>query len=296
MGVTEAGEKAQKMNSFIYLKTAEKTLQFGPTKCKTMLVGKNLKNVINSGLLVDKWSVNYVENIQTGETELVESYTGQTEIENVTEQKYLGFVLSSTGDNMANIREIKKKSIGIVRTTITKLNSLNLKQYYFECSIIMLNMMIRSSILYASDMYYHLKETELRQLERIEESYLRQVLNTTKGCPINQLYLSVGHYPARFEIQKMRLLYLKYILHENKESLLYKFFTLQLEMPSKGDWASKCLNDLQELRIKDTLDEIRLMSKTQFSKLLKERIKENAFRYLVGKQGSKGSEIIHTDV
>ena len=168
LGVTEAGEKAQKMNSFINLKTAEKTLQFGPTKCKTMLVGKNLKNVINSGLLVDKWSVNYVENIQTGEAELVESYTGQTEIENVTEQKYLGFVLSSTGDNMANIREIKKKSIGIVRTTITKLNSLNLKQYYFECSIIMMNVMIRSSILYASDMYYQLKETELRQLERIE--------------------------------------------------------------------------------------------------------------------------------
>jgi hypothetical protein len=93
------------MNSFINLKTAEKTLQFGPTKCKTMLVGKNLKNVINSGLFVDKWSVNYEENIQTGEAELVESYTGQTEIENVMEQKYLGFVLSSTGDNMANIRE-----------------------------------------------------------------------------------------------------------------------------------------------------------------------------------------------
>ena len=97
-----------------------------------MLVGKNLKNDINSGLHVDNWSVNNVENIQTGEAELVESYTGQTEIENVTEQKYLGFVLSSTGDNMANIREIKNKSIGIVRTTITKLNSLNLKQYYFE--------------------------------------------------------------------------------------------------------------------------------------------------------------------
>ena len=122
----------------------------------------------------------------------------------------------------------------MVRKTLNKLDSLHLKEYYFECSIIMMNVMVRSSILYASDMYYHLKETELRQLERIEESYLRQVLNTTKGCPINQLYLSVGQYPARFEIQKMRLLYLKYILHENKESLLYKFFTLQLEMPSKG--------------------------------------------------------------
>ena len=231
------------MNSFINLKTADKTLQFGPPKCKNMLVGKNLKNDINSGLLVDNWSVNYVENIQTGEAELVESYTGQTEIENVTEQKYLGFVLSSTGDNMANMREIKKKSIGIVRTTITKLNSLNLKQNYFECSIIMMNVMIRSSILYASDMYYQLKETELRQLERIEESYLRQVLKTTKGCPINQLYLCLGQYPARFEIQKMRLLYLKYILHEEETSLLYKFFNLQLDMPTKGDWVSTCLND-----------------------------------------------------
>ena len=109
LGVTEAGEKAQKLNSLINLKTAEKTLQFGPTKFKTMLVGKNSKNVINSGLLVDKWSANYEENVQTGEAELVEMYSGQTEIENVTEQKYLGFVLSSTGDNMANIREIKKK-------------------------------------------------------------------------------------------------------------------------------------------------------------------------------------------
>ena len=190
IGVTEAGVKAQNMNTFINLKTAEKTLQFGPTKCKTMLVGKNVKNVINSGLLVDEWSADYVENIHTGEAELVEKYSGQTEIEKVTEQKYLGFVLSSTGDNMANIRAIKKKSIGVVRKTLNELDGLHLKEYYFECSIVMMNVMIRSSILYASDMYYQLKETELRQLERIEESYLRQVLKTTKECPIKQLYFS----------------------------------------------------------------------------------------------------------
>ena len=116
----------------------------------------------------------------------MEKYTGQIEIENVSEQKYLGFVLSSSGDNMVNIREIKKKSIGVVKKTLNKLESLHLKEYYFECAIIMMNVMIRSSILYASDMYYQLKETELRQLERIEESYLRQVLKTTR----------VSHKPA----------------------------------------------------------------------------------------------------
>ena len=145
-------------------------------------------------------------------------------------------------------------------------------------------------------MYYQLKETEVRQLERIEESYLRQVLKTTKGCPINQLYLCLGQYPARFEIQKMRMLYLKYILHEKQTSLLYKFFTLQLEQPTKGDWVSTCMEDLKELRISQTFDEIKLMSKNQFTKLLKERLKENAFKYLTNKQGSKGSEIIYLDL
>ena len=44
---------------FINVKTCEKALQFGPTKCKSMLVGKNTKNVINSKLMVDKWTENY---------------------------------------------------------------------------------------------------------------------------------------------------------------------------------------------------------------------------------------------
>ena len=61
IGITEAGIEAQKLNAFINIKTAEKALQFGPTKCKSMLVGKNTKNVINIKLMVDKWTENYSE-------------------------------------------------------------------------------------------------------------------------------------------------------------------------------------------------------------------------------------------
>ena len=81
IGVTEAGIAAQKLNAFINIKTAEKKLQFGPTKCKSMLVGKNVQSVINSELMVDEWSVKYVENELTGEAELNEMYCGLTGIE-----------------------------------------------------------------------------------------------------------------------------------------------------------------------------------------------------------------------
>ena len=63
IGVTEAGMKAQKLNAFINAKTAEKTLQFGPTKCKSMLVGKNTVNVIDNELLVEnRVKGEYVDN------------------------------------------------------------------------------------------------------------------------------------------------------------------------------------------------------------------------------------------
>ena len=105
---------------------------------------------------------------------------------------------------MANIKQMKNKSFGIIRKIMNRLNSLHLRNYYFECSIILMNSILRGSILYASDMYYNLKESEVRQIERIEEVFLRKVLGTTKGCPITKLYLEMGQIPSRFEIQKMR--------------------------------------------------------------------------------------------
>ena len=76
IGVTEAGFKAQQMNAFFNVKTAEKGLQFGPSKCKSMLIGKKTENVLNSELYVDSWKVKVEDNPNTGMTEFTESYEG----------------------------------------------------------------------------------------------------------------------------------------------------------------------------------------------------------------------------
>ena len=73
---------------------------------------------------------------------------------------------------MENIRAVKRRSIGIIRKIFSKLESLNLQKYYFECAMIFMNVMLRSSILWGSESYYNLKEQEIRQLERIEENFM----------------------------------------------------------------------------------------------------------------------------
>ena len=92
-----------------------------------MFVGKASNTGLNSDLYVDSWTVSYQENMKTGDLELSEVYYGRVIMEKATSQKYLGFVLSSTGDNMVNISHMKSKSIGIH----------TLQKYYFECAVIL---------------------------------------------------------------------------------------------------------------------------------------------------------------
>ena len=79
-----------------------------------MLIGKNTENVLNNNLDVDNWIVEHVENKVTGEADLMEYYGGKVEIEKAEEYTYLGFVISCKGDNMANIRQVENKSIGVI--------------------------------------------------------------------------------------------------------------------------------------------------------------------------------------
>ena len=296
LGVTEAGYQAQQMNALINIKTAEKGLQFGITKCKSMIVGKDTENVLFSDLTVDKWSTSHRDDPETGEEVLQEVYEGPVTIDRTDQQKYLGFVLSSKGDNMVNINQMKNKSKGIIRRIFSKLNSLNLQRYYLECAMIFMNTMLRSSILYACETYYNLKEVEIRQLERIEEGFLRELLKTSKGCPITQIYLELGQAPARFEIMKIRLLFLKHILNQSKDSLVSKFLDAQLKTSAKGDWIYMCMENLKFLKIYESFEEIEKMSCYTFKKLLNERIKKTAFIYLTDKQGFKGGEIQYSDL
>ena len=58
---------------------------------------------------------------------------------------------------------------------------------------------------------------------------------------------------------------------------------LQFEKPTYGDWANKCLSDIENINLKLTLDEIRAMSKQKYLRMLKEKIFQSALKYLLEK-------------
>ena len=159
--------------------------------------------------------------------------------------------------------------------------------------MIYLNSLLRSSILFASETMYNVKENEYRQLERIEEDMLRKLFKTVKGCPIYQLYLESGHLPARFHIKRIKLVFYKYILSQNENSLLFTFLMAQKKQPRKGDWYSEVQSIIKEFELHISEEDIKQIPTNIFKNMVKTGAQNAGLKYLrnIQEKGSKGSRI-----
>ena len=110
---------------------------------------------------------------------------------------------------MTNIISKENKANGIIKVLQYLVRGLG--KYTLEGGMIYLNSLLRSSILYASEAMYNVKENELRQIERIEENMLGKLFKTVQGCPIYQIYFASGHLPAWYQIKSRKLVFYKNI-------------------------------------------------------------------------------------
>ena len=95
------------------------------------------------------------------------------------------------------------------------------------------------------------------------------------------LFLELGCLPMRDLIKEKRLNFLYYILKEDPESLVHKFFQAQLRNMNKKDWVATVLEDLKELDLENlSMVDISNMKKGSFRNLIKEKIKIKAFERL----------------
>ena len=92
-----------------------------------------------------------------------------------------------------------------------------------------------SSLLVNSEAWYGVNEEEKRELEKQDEKLLRKILECPSNSPRCMLYLETGCKPIRFLIMKRQLMFLHYILKEDKDSLISRFFEAQAKNPGNND-------------------------------------------------------------
>ena len=121
--------------------------------------------------------------------------------------------------------------------------------FHFEIAEILRNALLISSILSNSEVWYGVTQSDMDQLEQVNEMWLRNLFLCSRNVPKDLLYLEMGLVPISYIIKERRLMFLHHVLHQKTDSLLFRFFIAQKSSPTHKDWVSTVLGDLEEFDI-----------------------------------------------
>ena len=278
--ISECGFKTAMINSYLNCKTNTKKLQFGINKCKKMHIGKEHQEYKCQPLFVDSWREIEKKNEKDGDIEINDEYIGEEVVEDISEEKYLGDIISSDGRNIKNIKARISKGKGIIKKIMNILNSIPFGKLYFQIAILLRNALFVSSLLCNSEAWFNLTKAELNLIETVDLELLRKILKAPQSTPKESLFMELGVLPLRYIILQRRMNFLFYIIRQKNDSMIGKVFQTQMEHKTSKDWVTMVLKDIKELEINVNFVDIKHMSKNEWSRIITKSIKEKAFRKL----------------
>ena len=90
--------------------------------------------------------------------------------------------------------------------------------------------------MFNSEVWHNFKKKQVERLEKIDEEFLRKLLNAPAKTPKVSLYIETGKIPIRFIIQSSLLMYWKHLVSVSQDRLISKFYKTQKNSPVRGDW------------------------------------------------------------
>ena len=142
--------------------------------------------------------------------------------------------------------------------------------------------MFLSVILLNAETWINLTDNNIEELEKNDRILLKRIFEAPSTTPTKLLYLESGCIPIKFMIKAKRLMFLHYLLSRDENELISQVLYAQIEEPVKNDWFSTVMNDLENFGLDYLyLEDIKNMKKEQFKRLINEKCKESAVKYLL---------------
>ena len=261
------GQDSLSLNTYINTNIELKKLKFhtpdakGKTKCHKLHVGG--KNILCPDLKVHN-----------------------TLMQPVLEDTYLGDIIRADGKNCSNIKSRASKGLGIIAQIMTVLETVSFGERYFSIALSFREANFINGILTNSDVWYHLTKNDLEELEMVDRLLLRKILSVPETTCKEAPYLETGCLDLETVIKGKRIIYLHYLVKEDKNSMLNKFFKVQWRRPSRGDWTLQVKQDLEDFGIPGTLEYLEGLSENALKSLVKKQSIEFALEKFLNMKSS----------
>lgn len=174
------------------------------------------------------------------------------------QEKYLGDIVDQSGKIRNTVEDRRNKGYGIVAEILAIVNDIPLGKYKMEIGLMLRQAMLLNGVLFNSEAWHAINESEIRLLEAVDEHLLRSLVGGHSKTPLEFLYLEAGALPIRFVISCRRIIYLQTILKRSDEELTKCVWNAQKESPVPGDFYNLVKDDLN--MIGESLDEEEICS------------------------------------
>ena len=199
----------------------------------------------------------------------------------VTEAVYLGDIIREDGKIISNIKSRVKKGLGIVSKIMNILETISFGSKYFQIAAILRQAELINGILTNAEVWYGTNKTQIGELEEVDKLLLRRIFKAPISTSIESLYLELGLIPIHIILKSRRILYLHYLLRLKESEMLHQVFMAQCKYPVRDDWIFAVKQDLSDLKINLSFEEIKRKSEWSFKRLIKIKSKEYALEYLL---------------
>ena len=278
-GISKCGLDSIALNSFINSQIEMKKLRFhvpdsnGKSKCHKLHIGAN-----------------------HGMCPILKVHN--TVMESVTEDTYLGDIISSDGKNSKNIADRISRGIGKITQIEQLLEMVSLGEHFVEIATLFRESMFVNGILTNAEIWYNFSDSEVKEFESLDRLLLRKFMKVPISTPQESFYLELGILPIGVIVKARRINYLRYLITRNENEMLYKFFIMQWYQPCRGDWTETVKKNLEEFDIPCDFTYIKSKSGEAFKRIVKVKAQEYALKILTAKQQghSKMDELSYSEL
>ena len=271
----KCGSTATAMNAKINAFIETKKLKFGVQKCAKIHFGNKGSNV-----LCPQQQIHGI-NMKSSQKE-----------------KYLGDFITNKGNSKQTIFERKGRGEAILSEMRAILSEIPLGNWRTKIGLVLRQAWFINGCFFNSEVWSGYSENDLKDLEVIDHQILKAVVGGQAKVQSEMLYLETSQLPIKSVITSRRILYLHNILKRHDSELIRQVYDAMKESPLKEDWIHMVNKDKEDLELNLTDEAISKLSKSEFKKIVKLKVRKLAFIQLenIKKSHSKVKDIIHTNM
>ena len=195
-------------------------------------------------------------------------------------EKYLGDVICERGTLDETIKQRKLKGYSYIAEIRALLSDMPFGHRRVQVGLMLRDAMFANGILCNSEAWHSITNKHIEELEVMDRSLLKYILNAHSKVQNEFLYLETGALRIKEIIMSRRCLYLQTILKRDNEELTKKIYNAQKANPIKGDWILMVKKDFEEIGLIFNEEEIIKESKFQFKERIKKSLRAHMFSKL----------------